>query len=83
MKNDIIFVNTSRGGVIDEDYLIKKARTNKNFFIALDVFKNEPRLNDELRRLKNSIYTNHAAGKTLEGEQSIGNDLFMQVNSLF
>lgn len=83
MRNDVVFVNTSRGEVVDEDYLIKKARTNKNFFIALDVFKNEPRLNDELRRLKNSIYTNHAAGKTPEGEQSIGNDLFMQVNSLF
>ncbi|MFA7360576.1 MAG: NAD(P)-dependent oxidoreductase [Candidatus Kapaibacterium sp.] len=83
MKNNIIFVNTSRGEVIDEDYLIKKAKTSTNFFIALDVFKNEPELNKELMHLKNSIYTNHAAGKTLEGEQSIGNDLFMQVNYLF
>ncbi len=83
MKNNIIFVNTSRGEVIDEGYLIKKAKENMNFFIALDVFKNEPELNKELMHLKNSIFTNHAAGKTLEGEQSIGNDLFMQVNYLF
>lgn len=83
MKNNIIFVNTSRGGVIDEEYLIKKAKTNKNFFIALDVFKNEPKLNKDFMHLKNALYTNHVAGKTLEGEQSIGNDLFMQVNNMF
>ena len=83
MKNNIIFVNTSRGGVVDEKYLIKKAKINKNFFIALDVFKNEPDVTTELKGLKNAVFTNHVAGKTLEGEQGIGKDLFMQVNFMF
>lgn len=83
MRNNVIFVNTSRGDVIDEDYLMKKAKSEKNFFIALDVFKNEPNVAKGLKSIDNAVFTNHAAGKTIEGEQSIGYDLFMQVNNMF
>ncbi|MFA5012676.1 MAG: NAD(P)-dependent oxidoreductase [Ignavibacteria bacterium] len=83
MKSNVIFVNTSRGEVVDEEYLIRKARLNKKIFIALDVFKDEPNLNPDLFSLRNAVFTNHVAGKTPEGEQGIGNDLFMQVNNIF
>lgn len=83
MRKNVIFINTSRGCVVDEDFLIKKANSGKNFFIALDVFKNEPSPDKRFRRIKNAIFTNHAAGKTLEGEKNIGKEIFMQVNNMF
>lgn len=83
LKKNVIFVNTSRGDVVDEDYLIKKLKSEKLFFAALDVFKNEPRIDKELLKLKNVILTNHVAGKTLEGGQCIGNELFMQVKNIY
>lgn len=83
MRDNAIFVNTSRGEVVDEDFLIKKAISCKNFFIALDVFRNEPNPDVRFLRLRNAVLTNHAAGKTLEGEQSIGKEIFKQVNNMF
>jgi len=83
MRNNVIFVNTSRGEVVDEQSLVKKLKNEKLFFSALDVFENEPNINKELLKLKNVILTNHVAGKTLEGEQSIGNELFMQVKNIY
>lgn len=82
MQNNVIFVNTSRGDIVDEGYLIKKLKTEKLFFSALDVFQNEPNVNKELLKLENVILSNHVAGKTLEGEQGIGNELFMQVKNV-
>jgi phosphoglycerate dehydrogenase-like enzyme len=83
MRKNVIFVNTSRGEVVDEQYLVKKLKNEKLFFSALDVFENEPNINKELFKLKNVILTNHVAGKTLEGEQGIGNELFMQVKNIY
>jgi len=83
MKNYVIFVNTSRGGVVDERKLIKKLKKENKFFAALDVFNNEPEIDKEFMKLKNVILTNHVAGKTLEGEQGIGNELFMQVKNVY
>lgn len=47
------------------------------------MFKNEPNVAKELKAMKNAVFTNHIAGKTLEGEQGMGKDLFMQVNNMF
>lgn len=83
MQNNVIFVNTSRGNVVDEKYLVQKLKTEKLFFSALDVFLDEPDIDKDLLKLKNVILTNHVAGKTLEGEQGIGNELFMQVKNMY
>jgi len=83
MPANIIFVNTSRGEVIDERSLIKKLQREKQFFSALDVFMNEPEINSELSGLANVILTNHVAGKTREGEQNIGLELFTQLKNKY
>lgn len=83
MKNNVIFINTSRGDVVDEDYLIEKVNSEKNFFIALDVFKNEPFVNEKFKKISNGLFTNHVAGKALEGEQDIGKELFLQVKNMY
>ena len=89
------FFSTVKDGILAHTYFKVKIRPffsfistkynkmNKKIFIALDVFKDEPNLNPDLFSLRNAVFTNHVAGKTPEGEQGIGNDLFMQVNNIF
>ncbi len=57
----IIIVNTSRGGVINEDHLFKFLKKNEQAFACLDVFKQEPYLG-KLKNLKNTILTPHVSG---------------------
>lgn len=62
MKDDAVFVNTSRGACVDEEALI--GELSKGRLLAfLDVTEPEPPDEDSpLRALPNCIYTSHIAG---------------------
>jgi phosphoglycerate dehydrogenase-like enzyme len=63
MKKNVVLVNISRGGVINEEALIKALQQGKIAGAALDVFANEPLSKDsELWKLPNVIITPHQAG---------------------
>lgn len=66
MKNGAVFINTSRGSVVDEKALIKALRNKKISHAGLDVFENEPNLDKALLDLDNVILTPHIAGTTKE-----------------
>src|SRR5699024_9523799 len=67
MKNDSIIINTARGGLIDEEELIKSLKTQEIKGAALDVFAEEPLpLSSELRKLNNVILTPHIAARTTQ-----------------
>ncbi len=61
LKRDVIFINTARGGVVDERALIDFARENRASRLVLDVWAGEPEINDELFRLA-ILATPHIAG---------------------
>jgi phosphoglycerate dehydrogenase-like enzyme len=83
LPDKTILINTSRGEVIDEKYLIELLEKNKIYYAGLDVFKNEPEINKLFFSLKNVILTNHIAGKTEDSFKYISNDIFMQVKKMF
>jgi len=64
LKKGAIMINTSRGGVIDQDYLLTALKTEKLGGAILDVFNNEPHVPKELYSMKNVILTPHIAGGT-------------------
>lgn len=67
MKPGAYLVNTSRGGVIDEEALIQALRERRIGGAALDVMAEEPPAKDHpLKGLDNVILTPHAAGLTRE-----------------
>ena len=66
MKDDVIIVNTSRGGLINEDDLLYALNNGKVGYAALDVFQSEPLKNIELSGHKNVICTPHIAGNTYD-----------------
>jgi D-3-phosphoglycerate dehydrogenase len=67
MKADAILINTSRGGVLDEEALIQCLREKRIGGAGLDVFAQEPLEKDSaLKKLDNVILTPHAAALTRE-----------------
>ena len=79
LSENAVFINTSRGNVVDEAELIKLLKSGKIRFAGLDVFENEPYINKELLKLSNVLLTNHIAGKTIESKVRISNDIFKQI----
>ncbi len=63
MKNDAVFINTARGGIVDELDLINALENHIIGGACLDVFQVEPlELNNRLRKLNNVLLTPHTAG---------------------
>ena len=67
MKPTAFIINTSRGGIIDEDALEKKLKEKGIKGAALDVFAEEPLIKSSpLLELENLIVTPHSAALTKE-----------------
>ena len=63
MKNNAVFINTSRGGIVNEKDLIEVLRKKQIKGAALDVFTHEPLdANSELFRLDNVFLSPHISG---------------------
>ncbi len=71
MKKNPIFVNTSRGGIVDEEALINALNSKIIRAAAIDVFENEPQINKKLLELKNLIATPHIAALTEEADEEM------------
>ncbi|HEX2402987.1 MAG TPA: 2-hydroxyacid dehydrogenase [Mycobacterium sp.] len=67
MKTDAVLVNTSRGGVVDEDALVDALRTGGVAAAGLDVFAVEPISADNpLLSLDNVVLTPHVTWYTVD-----------------
>ena len=71
-KKDVKIINTSRGGIINEEHLEKFLSGNENAFATLDVFEEEPAFNSPLLNLPNFFATSHLGSMTEEGVISMG-----------
>ena len=74
LKESAILINTSRGGVVDEDYLIELLRSNKLFGAGLDVYSEEPPKNIDNFADINLITTPHIGASTNEAQLKAGLD---------
>jgi D-3-phosphoglycerate dehydrogenase len=77
MKTGAIFINASRGTVVDIDALAEALSEKKVAGAAIDVFPVEPKGNDDefvspLRGFDNVILTPHIGGSTKEAQENIG-----------
>lgn len=71
MKNGAVIINTSRGGIIDEEALYEALKEGKIAAAALDVFENEPPTGVSLKlaQLPNVVATPHIGASTEEAQR--------------
>ncbi len=71
MKPTALVINTSRGGVIDEQALEKALKKKVIAGAALDVFEFEPKVSPGLMALPNVILTPHIASASREAREQM------------
>lgn len=71
MKSNAILINTARGEVVDEKYLIELLKMKKIFFAGFDVYENEPNINSELLELDNVVLLPHIGSATHEARNAM------------
>ncbi|KPV64221.1 MAG: Glyoxylate reductase [Candidatus Bathyarchaeota archaeon BA2] len=76
MKDGAHLINTSRGGVIDEEALLDALHRGKLSGVALDVYEHHPpfenKLSNRLIKDKRVIATPHSIGQTIEAIEEKG-----------
>jgi D-3-phosphoglycerate dehydrogenase len=72
MKNGVRIINVARGGVIDEDALVRALDSGKVAQAALDVFTEEPPAKDSKLVLhENVTVTPHLGASTVEAQEGV------------
>lgn len=79
MKEGVMIVNASRGGVIDEDALLAALESGKVSAAGLDVFENEPTPREDLLNHPRISVTPHIGASTNEAQTRIGIELAEKV----
>jgi glyoxylate reductase len=72
LPDGAVVVNTSRGGLVDDNALIAALKSGKIFAAGLDVFENEPNLNPAYRELPNVFLLPHLGSATIETRNAMG-----------
>jgi (S)-sulfolactate dehydrogenase len=73
MKPGAVFINTARGGMVDEAALIRALRSGRLRAGFLDVFETEPLpAGSPLVGVPNLILTPHVSGVTIEANRRVG-----------
>lgn len=71
LKTSSIIINTSRGGIVNEEDLFKFLSKNK-LSVALDVYSKEPNFDKRFIKLNNFIGTPHIGGSSKEAIVAMG-----------
>lgn len=83
MKASAFFINTSRGAVVDEDALATALETGEIAGAGLDVFEQEPTVNDRLYKLSNVVLVPHLGTATYETREAISKEALSNVLNFF
>jgi len=83
MKNGAIIINSSRGGVVDEDELLNNISKKKISAAGLDVFINEPTPNKQVLINEKISTSPHIGASTKEAQERIGIKIAQNIIKFF
>lgn len=83
MKDGVFLINTSRGGLIDEDALVEALDSGKVAGAALDVFPEEPTKNEKIYTHPKISLTPHIGASTNEAQERIGEEIVSIITEQF
>lgn len=72
MKTGAFLINTARGGIVDEEALVKALEAGKLGGAGFDVFEQEPSPRKALLNQENFLGTAHIAGNSVEAVEAMG-----------
>ena len=72
MKEGARIINTARGGILDEDALVKALKDRRVAGAALDVFTDEPTTASDLFQFEEVVVTPHLGASTVEAQDKAG-----------
>ena len=84
IRKDAYIVNTARGGVTDEDTLIKLIEAGEIGGAGLDVYEHEPAVNPKLVRLAKAgkvTLLPHMGSATIEGRVEMGEKVIINIRT--
>ena len=82
MKNGVGLLNLSRGGIINEEELIKNIESGKISFAGIDTFEGEPNPSMKILMNSNISLTPHIGAATVEAQDRIGVELADKINDI-
>ena len=82
MKNGVGLLNLSRGGIINEEELIKNIESGKISFAGIDTFEGEPNPSMKILMNSNVSLTPHIGAATGEAQDRIGVELADKIKDI-
>lgn len=81
-KDGVMLINCARGGIVDENHLLEALVSRKVYAAALDVFEEEPPINEELLRHPHLNPTPHLGASTHDGQRRVGEEIVDEIIKL-
>ena len=75
MKKNVRMINCARGGIIDEEALVRAIEAGKVAGAAFDVYEEEPPKNSKLTKLDKVVLTPHLGASTEEAQMNVAIDV--------
>ena len=79
MRPHVYLINTSRGGVVDEDAMVEALAEGRLAGAGLDVWRHEPEIDPRLLALSNVVMTPHMGSATYEGRFATGEKVIANI----
>lgn len=79
MKDGVIILNVARGKMIDEQALADALQSGKVKAASIDVYRQEPPVDNPLLGLPNVVHTPHLGASTIEAQRTVATEIVDQV----
>ena len=79
LRPHVYLINTSRGGILDEDALVDALEAGRLAGAGLDVWRHEPAIDPRLLALPNVVMTPHMGSATYEGRLASGEKVIQNI----
>lgn len=83
MKDGSMLINCARGGVVNETALKNAVNAGKIAFAGVDVFEQEPPVNNDMLQLAHTSVSPHIGASTIEAQKRVGIELAERIIQFF
>jgi glyoxylate reductase len=81
LRPHVYVINTSRGGILDEDALVEALEAGRLAGAGLDVWRHEPQIDPRLLALPGVMMTPHMGSATYEGREATGEKVIANIRA--